>query len=84
LQEKNNPNTEFYINNLVMITLLLFLGGIATLRGTLISGFQLLMKHPDVAGKAERIEGSGYHRHSILLSAICTNHIPQDCGQSDI
>ena len=46
-QEKKNPNTEFYLKNLVLTTLNLFFAGTEMVSTTL-----LLMKHPDVEGKA--------------------------------
>ncbi|KAJ8777511.1 hypothetical protein J1605_014401 [Eschrichtius robustus] len=45
-EEKKNPNTEFYLKNLVLTTLNLFFAGTETVSTTL-----LLMKHPDVEAK---------------------------------
>uniref|UniRef100_A0A8C0WRG4 Uncharacterized protein n=1 Tax=Castor canadensis TaxID=51338 RepID=A0A8C0WRG4_CASCN len=50
-EEKNNPNTEFYVKNLVIITLTLFFAGTETVSTNLRYCFQLLMKYPDVAAK---------------------------------
>ncbi|XP_010612747.1 cytochrome P450 2A3 isoform X1 [Fukomys damarensis] len=50
-EEKNSPNSEFCMKNLVMTTMNFFFGGTETVSTTLRCGFLLLMKHPDVEAK---------------------------------
>ncbi|XP_076694381.2 cytochrome P450 2A13-like [Callospermophilus lateralis] len=50
-EEKNNPNTEFYMKNLVMTTLDLFFSGSKTISLTLCFGFLQIIRHPDVEAK---------------------------------
>ncbi|KAM6154363.1 cytochrome P450 2A13-like [Erethizon dorsatum] len=48
---KNNPNSKFFLKNLVMTMLNLFIAGTETVSTTLRYGFLLFMKHPDVEAK---------------------------------
>ncbi|XP_058386946.1 cytochrome P450 2A13-like isoform X1 [Diceros bicornis minor] len=50
-EEQKNPNTVFYLKNLVLTTLNLFFAGTETVSTTLRYGFLLLMKHPDMEAK---------------------------------
>ncbi|XP_004648027.1 cytochrome P450 2A13-like isoform X2 [Octodon degus] len=50
-EEKNNPNSEFFMKNLVMTTLNLFIAGTETVSTTLRYALLLLMKYPEVEAK---------------------------------
>lgn len=64
-QEKENPLSEFHIQNLIPTIMDLTFGGMETINTTLKYGLLMLLKHPDVEAKVHKEIDSiiGRHRH---------------------
>ncbi|XP_066494482.1 cytochrome P450 2A6-like [Tiliqua scincoides] len=53
-QEKENPNSEFFLKNLVMTTVNIYIGGTETVSTTLRYGLLILLKYPEIEEKVHQ------------------------------
>ncbi|XP_070942986.1 cytochrome P450 2A6-like [Macaca nemestrina] len=65
IMEEKNPNTEFYLKNLVLTALNLFIAGTETVSTTLHYGVLLLTKHPEVEGGTQRPRGRVHSQRDV-------------------
>ncbi|XP_029446183.1 cytochrome P450 2G1-like isoform X2 [Rhinatrema bivittatum] len=65
-KEKENPSSEFFVKNLLMTILDIFIGGVETTSTTLKYGFLVLLKHPEIEEKI----------HEEIDSVVGRNHSP--------
>ncbi|XP_029446184.1 cytochrome P450 2G1-like [Rhinatrema bivittatum] len=63
-KEKENPSSEFFVKNLLMTILDIFIGGVETTSTTLKYGLLILLKHPEIEEKI----------HEEIDSVVGRNH----------
>lgn len=68
-QERSDPESEFHFHNLVYTVISLFLAGTESSSNTLLHGFVLLLKNPDVVGELG-IGGRGPARAEGLAAIL--------------
>ncbi|XP_063793861.1 cytochrome P450 2G1-like [Pseudophryne corroboree] len=62
-KEKNNPDSEFYMKNLLANTIQIFFAGVETMSTTLTYSLLVLLKYPDVLAKVQEEIDNVIGRH---------------------